>query len=481
MQVTRDRVTRGEKILQAMVGRQGLTQSGHDFLLAALDPMHDTQLKDLQGWPDVECSSSIVRCVKQTIQVQVPSSLAAGNWDCSAVLWPFFNATSMGLTTRVNDRIVLPNPGLAHSHGGLTIYASVSGQPIDYSGISLPPLASLVLDDSYSSGAQRIVGVGIEAVNTTSDLYRQGQVTVYRQSNNTFASNDIQINLNGLPIGFYSGTFLSAPPSTLPEVMLIPGSRQWKAADGAYCVASFVGQDNPPKVVDYIQPLILSSVIPDQTFNLPDGTYPSSSNSVNTQNVIAANPFGVGSPTPAYYQAVPQRLVPLHQSGIFFTGLSPQTTIAFTLNVYVETFPTIAEPSILVLATPSATYDPLALQIFSECLASLPVGVPAGMNPFGEWFAEVVSKASNFLTPVLSAINPALGLASNAAGELARSYQRKQLKAPPAPKPVKISSSTPQNGSTLAAMYRPPRSRARKNKNRQLTSSQYMTAQSPLS
>jgi hypothetical protein len=85
-------------------------------------------------------------------------------------------------------------------------------------------------------------------------------------------------------------------------------------------------------------------------------------------------------------------------------------------TVYIiERFPSQLDADLVVLATPSARYDPQALDLYSEIIRSMPVGVPQRMNGLGDWFAEAVSTASDFIAPVLSAIPlPMAQLASKA-------------------------------------------------------------------
>jgi len=57
-----------------------------------------------------------------------------------------------------------------------------------------------------------------------------------------------------------------------------------------------------------------------------------------------------------------------------------------------------------VLAKPSCRADDAAIEMYSEVIRQMPVGVPQKMNGLGEWFSDAVSAASDFISPVLSAI-----------------------------------------------------------------------------
>jgi hypothetical protein len=183
--------------------------------------------------------------------------------------------------------------------------------------------------------------------------------------------------------------------------MLLPGTRQWKAADGVYIAVPFVGQDNPPLSADYIQPLIQHDGTVEDTVTYVQDAFVA--NNVGLLSVPTFNDYalttGVITST-----CVAQHLFPQHQTGAIFTGLSATSTLTLTVNYYLESFPGPAEPGILVLATPSAQYDPVALELFSHCLGTLPVGVPAGDNIMGSWFSDAVNAASTYLGPIASAM-----------------------------------------------------------------------------
>lgn len=410
--------------MEMMVERHELTPSGRDFLIAALDPMHDNQLKELSGWPDVETASSVVRCIKQTQSISVPPG--TGNWDFSLNLFPFLDNLPATVRARTNDTIGAPSATNV-PYGGLAGYVLPTGGILD---IASSPKFQLTLNDTYSQGASRVVGLGFEIVNTTSTLYRQGQVTVWRQPNASHLSEcvlrDTNYGTSSPGPYMFAAAIIESFPTTVPQAMLIPGSRQWEAEDGAYIVAPFVGQDNPPLLVSYKEPCVLRSPSAvDQTFSTPLSN--AAPVQANSGEVLVPNPFVFIPPgtTITAQAAPPTKIYPLHQCGAFFQGLSEQTSLAITLNVFVETFPTVAEPDILVLATPSAEYDPVALQLFSHALTQLPVGVPAGWNPFGEWFSDVIETIADWGAAPAAFINPALGAGFTAAGKMAKEYRRR--------------------------------------------------------
>jgi len=55
------------------------------------------------------------------------------------------------------------------------------------------------------------------------------------------------------------------------------------------------------------------------------------------------------------------------------------------------------------------------MELYSEVIRQMPVGVPQKMNGLGEWFSDAVSAASDFISPVLSAIPHPIAQGASAA------------------------------------------------------------------
>lgn len=385
--------------------------------MAALDPMHDDQLPNLVGWPDLETAPSVIRCIKQTVNVSASVGTTT-NWDCHLVLYPFLENMVSQINNRVNN-IIHGLEGNTHL-GGLCGYQVAPGAPMN---AAQSPTFQIVLNDTYSTGAARVIGCGIEVVNTTAPLNKQGQLIAWRQPNaNIETASSFYKTDNLVPAtfqGVYSILPIAAPPADSAEAMLLPGTRQWAAEDGVYMVCPFVGEENPPLLVNYTTPGVMTTQIPDKIYNGNGNQLPIGG--INTTQMVIPNPIqGLGG-----YGSQACRIFPLHMIGAQLLGLSKETTLAVTLNVYLETFPTPAEPDILVLAKPSAYYDPLALELFSRALTRLPVAVQAGDNVFGEWFADVVQTIADFATPVLGfipEIGPGLAMAAQGVSKFASQY-----------------------------------------------------------
>ncbi len=423
------RVNRGEKLLNRLVSESKITPTGRDWIVAAIDPFHDNQLDNLEGWPDMECGASVVRCVKQSIQIKKPALSAAGNWDCHVVAWPMLDEYTANYykATRVQNLvngpaypIVVP---VSSPIGGVTAYGVTPNTDLDIQcddPAKTLKIGSVSLAQEFTRGAGRLIGMGFEVHNTTADLTKQGSVAVYRQQADSRDPTTIHYYgttyASSLPV-----TLVRYPPKSLAEAMLVSGSRQWEARDGCYCVCAFSSEENPAQPSSPTVPLI-QNVDEDDAENI-----------LNTSAVwvpVPKNVLGGGA------AVLPQRVHPIHLSGAIFTGLSDTSTLTLNVNYFYESFPAQRDKAIMVLAKPSCKYDPCVMELYSRLVQELPVGVPVAENGLGDWFLDAATKAAKYIGPLLAAaphpIAKGAGAALTYLGETGGDYiKRNQQTQPP--------------------------------------------------
>jgi len=273
----------------------------------------------------------------------------------------------------------------------------------------------------------RQIAVGFEVINTTSDLNIQGLVTTYAAPFPQRASKSVlsATGANGstTPAAITAGSVQvvigSLCPTTTAEAMLLPGSRQWKAKEGAYVVPRLnsqdlaVGTDNTAVLLDSLGDALAPNFIAGtvgQSTNIPTTSPVFTYTTIHNANVA---------------------LTDFNWAGAYFTGLSNSSTLTVNITRYIERFPSIQlalDAQLVVLAHPPAKYDPQAMELYSVVSAMMPTGVPQRMNGFGEWFKEAVQEARNAIAPALSAIpHPLAQFAAGAlrvGGSIADSYNR---------------------------------------------------------
>jgi hypothetical protein len=188
----------------------------------------------------------------------------------------------------------------------------------------------------------------------------------------------------------YSSTYaMPCPPGNPASAKNLGGSLQWEAEKGAYCVATFNTLDNPAKLPEPQQVVCWTDVVDN------DG---GSGLGVTTEWTQWPTSF----PSTQMFSDT-QFVAPFNISGIYFFGLPKETVISVNVNYYIERFPDPQEDDLVVLASPSPSFDDTAMRIYAGAMRKLPVGVPQGMNPLGEWFNSVVNSVAKVVSPALHA------------------------------------------------------------------------------
>lgn len=422
-----------DNLLDGLERQNLLTPEGRAWLIAACDPFHDEDFR-LEGYPDIMTSSTVVQLVKKSFQVTVPTTgagavVSPNNWDCSIALYPHMATQTLNISTVSDATGTINAAGSAtngNTVGGIGISAGPQGNVLWPNASTVNPSATTTGIDcsDYLKGAERIIGMAFEVINTTSDLNKQGQVTAWRQPT-LWSDTSLYIIPPVVVAGSFSeqsGYCNRFPPGTLADAQLLYGSRSWAAAEGAYVVARQSSMDNP------IHQPSLSRILysnTDSTYNAGQVFYSRGALSGNTMPSDIRCPFDI--------------------SGVHFTGLSFTTTLTVNVRWIVERCPSQNETDLVVMATPSAPYDSLALELYCHCLRQMPPGVMLKENPLGEWFRAAISKVANSIPKVLQGVStvapiagsllntfvPGAGIAGtlvgNAAGELKQLYRKPPL------------------------------------------------------
>lgn len=437
------RVSHGEKILEELVknSRSSLTETGKNAVLANIDPFHDTPIEPLTGWPDMNNGQSIVRCVKVGKSVSATSGGGVAPttpWDMHITLWPWlYPQAFIDVDNRMNNvgqyDAGKDGGGNTIEVGGLQVTRVVTpGAAAEFfpavgTGNNL---AMITPDPVFLRGIHRVIGIGWELYDTTAELYKQGDVTVYQQNQapkdgsnfsltnttSTFAPDVVLPNYN------VTGTMYSSPPQTTDNALLLAGSKSWKAADGVYQVARFHSSQNEPFAADYNVPIVFSDPANADRVDAPQ-----------TSSLFVAAPgsrkdysMALGAATLIKRDYIPaaQHLYPYHQCGAIFSGLSPQASFKICMNIFIETFPGIDESTLLPSTKPSAAYDPMAIEIINHCMSKSPVAVPVRQNGLGEWFVGAITSAADFVAPLLMKSGDPRAMAVGGALQVASSFAK---------------------------------------------------------
>jgi hypothetical protein len=434
---------RALKLLDRIGSETGLSESGKTALIQLINPFTDFEITP-RGYFDTEDSGSVVQVIKQTTTLGAPLAYA-GVWDCNIFTLPLMNQPVNGVQEALtgNGCILLSYDDVGYplsTIGPVNIIAGPTGTSLNINS-SYPPAgpnivaSSLAPDPRYLDGNSRLIGFGVEVHNTTAEIYRQGAVCVYRQPQTVFMDRTTHnvIYTDGLPEspifnltaygGAYSARIINDAPASTSQAMLLAGSQQWEAHKGAMVVPTLSDIDLPAQQFTTVVPVVVAAGSPDlivQQSGAPVTNHFNAKKSV-VQNIGSS---AIGIPNWAGGTAFASgpsnvKFNNFNTAGIYFSGLSNQTSLTINVIYYIERFPTPDQLDLVVMASPSPPLDPVAERLYSHAMSMVPVGVKVGDNADGDWFYQTISDLARTFGPALVAVpevGPALAAGASALG-----------------------------------------------------------------
>jgi hypothetical protein len=412
----------------------GMTAAGEDWFICATDPFHDRNLV-VDGYPDYDTSNSVVHVVRRTLSVDassfIPPLLEGETWQLhlfstsnsftelqtTIPLGGLVESVISGTDFEVIGDVLMGESGtyqvvIARS-GALTfprrdtptVPASI-GTVLSLSPTVLPSALQPMTDD-FLTGPHRFIGMGVEVINATPELYIGGTCTVYRMNRReTTGPGALHSSILGARQPLATASISQGPPPTVADAVYLADSRQWPAKEGCYLVATQQGEDNPYRPP---QPRI-NALIAEQPNAGSFGVLPSSvpagaSYGWWTRNNSLGN-GGVNDTLP-----IARDVLDYNMSGTYFTDLHRNSVFTINARFIIERAPSYND-SVSTLARPSPPNDPVAFAVYSKAIRLMPPGVPLYENSFGTWFADVARSVVRELKPVIQkAIPIAKGLA----------------------------------------------------------------------
>lgn len=405
------KIDRSSAIAQALLDK-GLSPEGADWLTLRLDPYHDF-IRPIAGYPDADCFDTLVSCRNYEYNVSKPPGLGAGNWDAHVFTLPFDGLTLHngnivnGQFTQTAENFVVGLVNVAKDATGGPLFPTAV--PVASANFSMVSIDSF---QAIEDGISRIIGMGIEIIETSSVLNKQGALTAYKMPTVQSSRTNLGLlNTAGTQQSNLDYEYFQAPPSTLAEAVLFRSTVQWEAKEGAYMVVGQNGVNNP-----FVSPGRNNiCVSKDFTVTGTDQalcTFPTAVTALQVPPLV----------TSAYSSSV-CKIQNIPQQGIFLTGLANDATFKVRVRVYIERAPMRGDSDLIPLATPSAGYDIRALEIYSRLVSTLPVAVPVGFNAKGDWWKMIlgiIRKVAPLAGLLLSpALGPAASTIGGAVGEIA--------------------------------------------------------------
>jgi hypothetical protein len=367
-------------VLNQMVNTGQLTPEGAAFLKIGPDPWHDNKITDFRGIPDSYGGTSVVYSIPQELDIAVPASFAAGiNYNVRITSNPI--ASQMGMTpyTFVSNTGVYDPTRLTSTMWPIQVDFAPSGT--DFAEFGDSNSTGLAIPSNFLQGPYKVAALGIEVVNTTSDLNRQGLVSAAKMNQNGYVGFTSALYADVAGVNWDAVTLfpVRSCPKNLAELVQLPSPCQDKAAEGCYSVVELLGMaTHPPTAVPQWP------VWTDNDFDSGIAT-----SHPNWYGPSLAN-LAIG-PLMKYAPAKNPGHVPQNSTVIMFTGLSNTSTLTLRVRWVLERYPNDTEPDIVNLATPTAPFDPVALEIYSKLMRKLPAMVKFSMNPEGEWWKSMLA------------------------------------------------------------------------------------------
>jgi len=392
----------------------------------AVDPFHDRPI-GYEGWPDAYCARS--NKFTFTRQVVVPGdSSSSHNSDFLIHLTNELKLVPMQTPNQDNppdssssNVLNVGQGGLEFSvnnisgqtyYGGLVVLRQSDGNTANFSlgnSTNWSQIATLgpftegtsgtIGNESdiftNRAGTYRCIGAAFEVRNVTNELNVQGLTTAYRMFDRHQEDGvEFYAYLNGnSPLGMKYTSRRPLWPSTVAATKEYLETKDFKAKDGLYSVARFYDSENLA-TYDQATPLLVY----DMQIATEDGGSWANKFVSAYPNILNTSQFNTGATNFSMFN----HPIGFHQCGAFVTGCTPSTSLVITARWIIEYFPTTDDADLLVLATPSADYDPRALELVSAVMREMPVGVVVRDNASGDWFKNMMDVADQVSGMVMS-------------------------------------------------------------------------------
>lgn len=403
--------------IETKIKQMGGTKCGSDWCMAALDPYHDSEFSDLKGFPDGSGMASVLQVINTTATISCPSTVTAGTWEAHFTNWnsvvPTLMTTGFASTTRsagTNNSDATAMQIYSHYNplninavvGGMTVTTGATGFSDYQTGneIALPTV--LTPANAYTTGCYRVIGQAFEVRSVGPDLYKAGSSYLWRMptasSTETVATqfnSDNTVTYNPSPANAY--VYYGVPTNT-SDAQLIPTTVNLMAKEGCYVVSRFNSLNPTINDNDLVAPIIryAQSSISDSNGYLVDNAFvPRLSNTGLT----------TGGFTWVTGQAPACTMISnFDLSGAMFAGLNLNDVLQVRVRWIIEKFPSIDEPTLVVMARPTPLYDPIAIEAYSRMVSTLPVGTAVRNNSLGEWFRDAASTVASMAAPLLAKV-----------------------------------------------------------------------------
>lgn len=389
-----NKIARSENILHEVMNRCEITPDGQNFIDIYIDPSKDLGGIHCAGYPDASNRNVTVHHIKKSVTVTAPAGIVAGQtWSCHAFQGPLVSSHSIINATQPRDNFIQQTRTKINTCGGLTILNRIGNANMGYQN----RINNIAPDpDFFTLSNARVIYQAHQARNVTPDLYRSGTVMTYRKTEvpldeTTFNATVWNPVATPAPTGYGSLDFkyLETDVGKYSDLLLLPGSKQWEARKGHYCVGSTSSMDQPVGTDKAVAMLFRDTFL-----EVDEGTATARWMTETTPYVPIPN-YDIESVGPLPSGVTNQPFVTnFNTSGAWYTGLTPESVLVFTAIYGIEEAPNSLDTKMTSLAHISPIYDPCALELMSKLNHVMPTGVPVADNGTGDYLGFIADLAS---------------------------------------------------------------------------------------
>lgn len=424
---------------QKQISAKGLTETGRNWLTRALDPYHDDISVPKAGLPDFSPHASLIKEHNRSLNITAPSAVSEGEtWNAAIFTTPnLCSANLRKVNTAGNGNVILSSTAdsvLSSNTVTFVVWPASEGDDwflpgtdntfvtgIEQGGISLYPGGNTATSHTLT----RLIGGGFEISNTTSSLYKQGNMIA--ASCPQIIERDMIPALTDIaPIpDRVRGTpafTCRLPPTNVEQVRANPNSVSWPAEHGVYAPFRMDHSKN-----NYSIPVDIPLL-----FQGPQAG--------SGQGLLSGVDVPVTAQDDVRFPSVYQKpfLSPLSTSVVFFTGLSSQTTLVLNARFLEEVAP-ISDLELLSYGPEVYVADPLAIELYQRALMELPVAVTYDENATAEFWGKVVKTLQGIAAPIAGvAGGPLASAAVNSIGNAITAAIDKKIAAKKNPPKKKV-------------------------------------------
>lgn len=388
-----NKIAKSENLLHKVMTKCDISPAGQAYVDMYIDPFKDILETPCLGFIDASTRNVNMHHYKNSVTISAPPGLAPGQkWACHAFAGPLFSDHIIEPIVKTNDNLLeRRNPELIAEQkqiGGLNILTGPDQTLLGFDNIA-DNIA--IPTDFYLNSNSRAIYGAFECHNITPKIYVSGDVLTYRKTELPVESTVIGVNIhNELSTIPHSTSqldtrYFDAGIGRYDDLQMLPGSKIYPAATGNYSVMSWSSPNLEPGTDKAV-----ASEYTDAALGIRRPGYVWYSKT----NFIYQAPQPAGN----YVHYIAQDNQPFYSnfntSGAYYTGLTPETVLKFSVVFGIEEAPRTNEIKLMSLAHVSPAYDPCAIELCSKMNHVMPTGVPVTSNGSGDYLSMMAELAA---------------------------------------------------------------------------------------